>query len=320
MKMQSVPVAISDDLLRFRCSGGWSAFAAREATESGMRLHRLSETNGDPELAGRIRGLLLSSDPLGAEELERFPSLAAVARFGSGMDTVDVDACAERGVAVDNAPSTVCVEMAGMVVAQVLNCLLDLPEKPARFEREGWESRYDLRRARGVSGTAVGFVGVGRIARRAAASLAALGVEPRFFSRAAADAELGVKPGGRVPLSELLAASDAVVVLSPPRAGSPALLGESEIALMQDHASLVAVSRGGVVDERAALEALGRGEIRHLVLDVFEGEPRPAPHESVTGLVQTPHSAAWGQAFAEGTLREALGKLSSALATASNEP
>lgn len=145
-----------------------------------------------------------------------------------------------------------------------------------------------------LTGSTMGIVGFGAVGRSLAERARAFGV--RIL---AVDAFPGAKPGcvaelwGSDRLSELLAASDYVVVTVPSAPGNRNLIGASQLALMKRGAILVGISRGGVIDQASLAVALRRGTIAAAALDVFEPEPLPADSElwGLDNLIIMPHIA-----------------------------
>lgn len=296
-------ILITDDLRGISTPGGWEALVESELRGAGFTPRFWNAAGG--ESAPEARGILVNSPRIGAAELDRMPELRVLARFGSGLDTIDIPECERRGVTVRNIPGPIGTEMVGAITGIVTERLFGLQRKEQEFERRGWVSRFEIF-APGVAGTVVGIVGAGRIATRLSAVLRALGLRVCFSSANLPHGE-GAEIGERLELDELCSVSDVVVVLSPLRDDTRGLVGAAQIARMRESTHLIAISRGGVVDQFAALAALQQGRIASLHLDVYDVEPNdPIGIPNMDGLTTTPHNAAWTRAFFEGTLREAV--------------
>lgn len=298
-----VEILVTDDLRGIRTPSGWEALLDSSIRDAGFEP-RFWDPAGDDSVSG-ARGILVNSPRIGAAELDRMPELEVLARFGSGLDSIDLAECERRGVIVRNIPGPIGTEMVGAIVGLVTERLYGLLRKQREFEERGWESRFDIF-APGSAAT-VGLVGAGRIATRLAEALRLLGVRVCFASASVPQGE-GAEIGERLELDELCGVADVVVVLSPLRDDTRGLVGAAQIHRMREDAHLIAISRGGVVDQPAALAALQEGRIASLHLDVLDVEPAdPASLPRIPGLTVTPHNAAWSRAFFEGTLREAVG-------------
>ncbi len=145
-----------------------------------------------------------------------------------------------------------------------------------------------------LTGTTIGIVGFGTVGRAIAQRAQAFGM--RIL---AADLYPEIKPEYVAELwsldrlDDLLAASDFVVVTVPSTPATKGMIGAEQIAKMQENAILVGISRGGIIDEDALVDALRANRIRGAALDVFEQEPLPADSElwDLPNLLITPHAA-----------------------------
>jgi phosphoglycerate dehydrogenase-like enzyme len=136
--------------------------------------------------------------------------------------------------------------------------------------REGGWNR-DLFRGRELFGRTAGIVGVGRLGRLVAATFRALGMNVVGYDPRPDFPEEAARRIGS--LDELLAESDVVTLHVSYDQTTRHLIGHKELAAMKPSAVLVNTSRGGVVDERALLDALEAGTLAGAALDVVDGEP-----------------------------------------------
>src|ERR1700761_5922745 len=225
--------------------------------------------------------------PLSAADLSRGARLRLVHKFGAGVNTIDVDAATERGVAVANMPGANAPSVAEGTVLLMLAALRRLPALDRAIRRgNGWPSDPALGEAvRDIGGCTVGLVGYGNIAKRVGEIVAAMGATVLHTST-----RDDGHPGWR-RLPDLLAASDIVSLHLPLTPQTHHLLGRDTLSRMKPNAVLVNTSRGAVVDEEALIDALRRGQLAAAGLDVFEAEP-VAPDNALLGLpnvVLTPH-------------------------------
>ncbi|MGB9251278.1 MAG: 2-hydroxyacid dehydrogenase [Mycobacterium sp.] len=225
--------------------------------------------------------------PLSGADLSRATRLRLVHKFGAGVNTIDVEAATERGVAVANMPGANAPSVAEGTVLLMLAALRRLPVlDQATREGRGWPSDPQLgETVRDIGGCTVGLVGYGNIARLVAGIVAAMGATVLHTSTG----DDGL-PGWR-PLPELLGASDIVSLHLPLTADTDGLLGEAALARMKPGAVLVNTSRGPIVDEKALVEALRGGRLAAAGLDVFGVEPvlPDNPLLTLDNVVLTPH-------------------------------
>jgi phosphoglycerate dehydrogenase-like enzyme len=165
----------------------------------------------------------------------------------------------------------------------------DFPRLLRQQAAHRWE-RYPVP---SLSGKTMGILGVGRIGVCLARYASVYGMRVIGTRRSGAPVA-GVArtyaPGATV---ELLRQSDVVVVATPLTAETRNLLGAAELAALKRSAYLVAISRGGVVNEPALADALRRGQLAGAVLDVFTEEPLPvdSPFWDLPNVIVTPHIA-----------------------------
>src|ERR1700742_4101020 len=195
--------------------------------------------------------------PLSAADLSRGARLRLVHKFGAGVNTIDVDAATERGVAVANMPGANAPSVAEGTVLLMLAALRRLPVlDQATRDGRGWPSDPQLgETVRDIGACTVGLVGYGNIAKQVAGIVAAMGATVLHTSTG----DDGL-PGWR-PLPELLSASDIVSLHLPLTADTDGLLGAAALARMKPSAVLVNTSRGPIVDENALVDALRDGRL-----------------------------------------------------------
>ena len=230
-------------------------------------------------------------EPVTAALLEAAPRLRLVQKIGVGVNTIDLEACRARGIAVCNMPGT----NSRAVAELTLGLLLAVLRRVAWLDREtragrGWALPEDLADRLGeLGGRRVGLLGMGAVPCLLAPVLAAMGAEPVYWSRR----EKPDAPARFLPLDELLATSDVVSLHLPLTAETAGFLSAERIARMKRGAILINTARGGLVDEPAILLALADGHLAGVGLDVFEREPVPADHPLLSRpeVVVTPHLA-----------------------------
>lgn len=227
--------------------------------------------------------------------------LRVVANYAVGVDNVDLEETARRGIAVANTPGVLTEATAELTLALVLVLSRRVAEGD-RFLRSGrpwvWSPTFML--APGARGRTLGIVGLGRIGAEVARLAGGLGMEVVYTARAPKDTSWRF-----LPLDELLGEADVVTLHCPLTAETRHLIGPEELRAMRRNALLVNTARGPIVDEAALAAALGAGEIAGAALDVFEHEPEV--HLGLLGLenvVLVPHL---GSATEE--TREAMGLL-----------
>jgi lactate dehydrogenase-like 2-hydroxyacid dehydrogenase len=233
-----------------------------------------------PELEGLLS---LLTDPVDAELIEAAPNLRAISNYAVGVDNVDLEAAAARGIPVGNTPGVLTESTADLALALMLAVARRVSEGEA-FVRAGewatWEPGLML--GRDLHGATVGIVGYGRIGKAVARRVEGFGCEVVTTSRT-----------GGVPLEELLERSDFVTLHCPLTPETRGLIDDAALARMKTTAYLVNTARGPVVDTAALGRALHAGELAGAALDVTDPEPLPGDHPllSAPGLLVVPHIA-----------------------------
>ncbi|HSK07003.1 MAG TPA: C-terminal binding protein [Acidimicrobiia bacterium] len=230
--------------------------------------------------------------PWSADAIARLSRCKIIARYGIGFDNVDLKAAADAGIVVTNVPDYSVEEVATHALALILASLRKVVVANGSVRSGTW-SIDNFRPIRRLSTLTVGLVGYGRIARRIAAPLEALGADI-----IAHDPYL--RPGPDLPplleLDTVLTRSDIVSLHLPLNDETRGIIGADALARMKPGAILVNTSRGPLVDLDALGDALRKGTIGAAGLDVFDLEPLDASRvEGVPNLIVTPHMAYYSE-------------------------
>jgi D-3-phosphoglycerate dehydrogenase len=235
--------------------------------------------------------LLVGTAKIGPALLDAAPQLRIVARYGIGLDNVDVEEATRRGVVVTNAPGFCREEVAEHVLALLL-CLARGVHLYDRAVRAGDWTRAGARSVRRVAGQTLGVVGFGAIGRTVAERAAGIGMHV-----IAHDPVVDVTGAEPVTLEELARRADVVTLHTPLTDETRGLVNERFLAAMKPTAFLINTARGALVDQEAVQAALAEGRIAGAGLDTFVPEPLPAGHpllECERALL-TPHVAFYSE-------------------------
>ncbi|MDQ1197302.1 D-glycerate dehydrogenase [Agrobacterium sp. SORGH_AS 787] len=210
------------------------------------------------------------------------PQLKLIAGFSNGIDHIDVDAAARRGITVTNTPNVLTEDSADMTMALVLAVPRRLVEGTRVLANgsedwRGWSPTWML--GRRLSGKRIGIVGMGRIGTAVARRAKAFGLSIHYHNRKrvspATEAELEATYWDS--LDQMLARVDIVSVNCPSTPATYHLISARRLALMQPTSYIVNTARGDIIDEAAMIECLRQGKIAGAGLDVFENEPAVNP-------------------------------------------
>jgi D-3-phosphoglycerate dehydrogenase / 2-oxoglutarate reductase len=234
--------------------------------------------------------LLVGTAKIGPALLDAAPQLRIVARYGIGLDNVEVEEATRRGVVVTNAPGFCAEEVAEHVLALVL-CLARGVHLYDRAVRAGDWTRAGARSVRRVAGQTLGVVGFGAIGRTVAERAAAIGMHVIAHDPVV---DVSVEP---VTLDELARRADVVTLHTPLTEETRCLVNERFLAAMKPTALIINTARGGLVDQDALETALAEGRIAGAGLDTFVPEPLPAGHPLLESerVLLTPHVAFYSE-------------------------
>jgi D-3-phosphoglycerate dehydrogenase len=239
-----------------------------------------------PGIDGYIAGL----DAIDAPALENADRLKVIARYGVGVDNVDLAAARKKRIVVTNTPGANSVSVAELALGLMLALARQIPEAVEAVHQGKWP-RYS-----GVSleGKTIGILGLGAIGKQLALRLNGfdckiLAFDPFADVPFATDHHIEL-----AALDKLIREADFISLHLPLLPETRGMINESFLGKMKKGSFLVNTSRGEVVDEEALLKALQSGHLKGAGLDAFIAEP-PDPKHPLLALPQviaTPHLGA----------------------------
>jgi len=216
--------------------------------------------------------------------IDACPSLKIIGRGGVGMDNIDVEYARSKGIKVINTPAASSNSVAELVIGSMFSMTRMLYDSNKQMHQNGAMQFDALKKkyAKGteVGGKTIGIVGIGRIGQAVARMAAGLGMnviahdpfinEVNIEVNVANQHKVSIKIN-TVSLDEVFSKSDFITLHVP--GGN--LISTAEFDKMKKGVCIINISRGGVVDELALIEALNNGKVAHAALDVFDNEPTP---------------------------------------------
>jgi D-3-phosphoglycerate dehydrogenase len=250
-----------------------------------------------------VHGLVVGQERVDGALLDALPALRVVSKYGVGMDNVDEDACASRGVAVRWVPGV----NASAVAEMTLCFMISLCRKISIADRRMHELRWERDGGVEFRGKTVAIIGCGEVGSRVARLVKALGASPLLVDvvdkRALAE-ELQAR---QVPFEKALASADLVTLHVPLTSQTRGMLGNRTLGLLKEGCFVVNTSRGTVVDQDALKEALTSGRVAGAALDVFAVEPcHDAELLGLPQVIATPHVGANARETTEAMARGAI--------------
>ena len=245
------------------------------------------------EAIAEVDGLIIrSGTKVTGDVIAAAKHLKVIGRAGIGVDNVDVSAATGRGIVVVNTPEGNNITTAEHAIALLVALARHIPQAAASMKAGRWEKAK-------FSGTelynrTLGVLGLGNIGRIVAARARGLGMkvlayDPHIPADHAAKLDVEL-----VEFDELLSRADAISVHVPKTKDTTGLLDAAAFAKTRKGVLVINAARGGIVDERALLEALDAGQVGGAALDVFETEPPPPDHPLLAheSVICTPHLGA----------------------------
>ena len=245
------------------------------------------------ELQGIIGGIdaaIIGMDEYNEAVFAMAPRLKAVAKFGVGVDNIDLEAARRHGVKALNAPG----QNSNAVAEMTVGFIIDLLRGILPLHNEMVQGNWPRRLGEELKGKTVGLLGFGAIAQLVARKLQGFDVQIRAFDLYMNEAkaeELKVQVCTR---DEVICGSDIVSLHIPVTEDTHHLFDDGMFARMKDGAYLINSARGGLVDLDALCRALRSGKLAGAALDAFEVEPLPRDAEIFRcgNVICTPHIGA----------------------------
>ncbi len=261
-----------------------------------------------PDIAARYDAIHVNLPRVTAQSVARDDCRVKIfARNGVGFDTVDVAACAAKGITVTNTPFAIQRPVAVAALTLIFSLAGKMLIKDRLVRAGRWNDRVEHMGV-GVSGRTLGLVGAGGIGQEFIPL-----ARPFFREILVADPHVddGVfqKMGARkVDFQDMLAASDFVCAMCPLNDDTHHIMNTEAFAAMKPGALFINVARGPVHDEAALVAALLSGHLAGAALDVTEVEPLSpdSPLIDMENTILTPHSLCWTDECFEDIARTAL--------------
>jgi D-3-phosphoglycerate dehydrogenase len=243
---------------------------------------RMSEEELLP-LIGDIDGILCGDDRITERVLAAAPKLKTIVKWGTGIDSIDKEAAAKRGIPVRNTLNAFTEPVSDTIMAFILAFARGTLDLDAKIRKGIWEKKLN----KALNECTIGVIGVGNIG-------SAVIKRAQAFGAKVVAHDIVEKPHDfMVPLEDLLRAADFVVLATDLNPTSRQIMDEKTIALMKPTAYLINAARGPLVEEKALIGALQGGKLAGAGLDVFEEEPLPEshPYRQMNNVILSPHNS-----------------------------
>ena len=235
-------------------------------------------------------GVIAGLDSYTPRVIDACPKLKVISRYGVGYDAVDTAAAKARGIKVTNTPGT----NSEAVGELTFGLILDLARQISWLDQETKAGKWVRVTGIELYGRTIGIVGLGAIGKVVARTAQGFGMQVLAYDPYTNADYCSTHNIKACTLEELLRNSDVISLHLPLTRSTIHCIDAAAFAVMKDGVLLVNASRGGIIDEDAAYEALKCGKLRGLGLDAFEQEPprNSRLFEFGDRVLATPHTGA----------------------------
>jgi len=254
------------------------------------------------DVARNADAIIAQYATVGAKAIGALTRCQVIARYGTGVDIVDVDAATRHGILVTNVPNDWCEnEVADHAMALLLAvgrkiCAYDQACRAGTWQ---WQTGYPIHRLRG---SVLGLLSFGAIAQAIAARADGFGMRVIAHDPYLPAPDITARGATSVSFEELLEQADYLVIQAPLTKETHHLFGETELRRMKPTAFLINTARGPIVSDDALYRALSEGWIAGAGVDDIEEEPaklrdwKPVnPLFTLPNIVVTPHAAYYSE-------------------------
>lgn len=242
------------------------------------------------ELLPGCHGFIAGLDAIDRSALAAADSLRVIARYGAGVDRVDLAAAREKGIVVTNTPSANAVSVAELAIGLMLALARNIPAANAATRGGGWPRLDGIT----LEGKVIGLLGLGAVGGQVARRLhgwdcTVVAYDPYVDGKFAAALGVALQSFG-----EVVQTADFLSLHLPALPETRGMVNAGFLAKMKHGAFLVNTARGELIDEAALLAALQNGHLRGVALDAFAVEPPGAdnPLFALPQVIATPHTGA----------------------------
>ena len=241
--------------------------------------------------AGQFDGTICGDDRYNARVIEACaPRLKVISKWGTGIDSIDAEACSRYGIKIGRTPNAFTTPVADSVLSYILSFARQQPWMDKTMKTGEWKKVT----GKTLNECTLGVIGIGNIGKAVTRRARAFGMKVLGTDIIEIDHVFVSESGLEMTaLDDLLARSDYVSLNCDLNPTSRQLMNADTFALMKPNAVLINTARGAMVDEKALIGALQAKRLAGAALDVFEAEPLPGNSAllQMDNLMLAPHNA-----------------------------
>ncbi|MBT9165411.1 MAG: Hydroxypyruvate reductase [Chloroflexi bacterium] len=241
------------------------------------------------EMVKDVDGMIVGLDEVTRHVIEQAKSLRIIAKYGAGLDNIDLETASKLGITVTYTPGVNAPSVADLA----LGLILALARHIVIHHTKLTEGALDRRRGREISGKTLGIIGLGGIGKEVVKR--ALGFDMRILAHDPYPDEDFIKDHGveLCTLERVLVESDVVSLHCPLTYETEGIIGREELKLMKEDAFLINTARKDLVDEDALYKTLRDGKIKGAAFDTFETDADlKSPLLELENFIGSPHAGA----------------------------
>ena len=225
------------------------------------------------QLIAGCDGIIVGVDPLDAEVLACAPKLRAIAKYGVGVDNIDLDYCKEHNIKVSRTVGA----NSEAVADYAMTLIMAVARKAVMIDRKCRKLDWSKISTRDVSNATLGLFGLGAIGKHVAKRAQGFGMKVLAYDPFWPEEYAKANDITRADAETIFKNADFISLHLPLMESTKNFVGEKEIAMMKPDAVIINTARGGLIDEAALLSALKEGRIYGAGIDAFAHEPPEDP-------------------------------------------
>ncbi|MBB5183334.1 phosphoglycerate dehydrogenase-like enzyme [Catenisphaera adipataccumulans] len=220
--------------------------------------------------ASQADAVIVGVDRMDADLIDACPNLKIIVKFGVGTDNIDVEYCKQKGIQVERCIGTNANAVAEYTIGMLFNCARSLSNSVAEVKEGSWKKTTGIE----LTGKNIGIIGFGHIGKLVAKMAYGIGMNVLVYDAFELTSDdLDACQAKQCTLQEILQEADFITIHVPLTEDTKNLIAAPQFKTMKSSAVLVNASRGGIVNDQDALDALKNNEIKAYAADVFESEP-----------------------------------------------
>jgi D-3-phosphoglycerate dehydrogenase len=263
--------------------------AEMERSFSDFKLNTDGKRFTEEELIDYLKGYdaaIVGLDTINKTVIDALPELKMVSKYGVGLNNIDLDYCKEKNVRIGWTGGVNKLSVAEMVIGNTISLLRNLYRSSNQLSQGDWVKNGGEQ----LSGKTVGIIGVGHIGKEVIRLLTPFNCKMLVNDIIKQDEYYSSVGAIESTKEEIYQLADVITIHTPLTNDTKNLINESSLSKMKGNTVVLNTARGGIVDEKAIIEALKDGKIGGAALDVYEIEPASdLSLLSVSNLICTPH-------------------------------